>query len=531
MLTKDPARTIAVSLIFALPALCIPLAVAAAAPSPHLDQAAISRALSDHPDDTVLNFLSGLAYEGNTTNSSEARQLARVGYIMALRQDDGFWRAAYQLGLMALEDRDPRAAQRFLLMATTSAPAEMRVYRALARAAYCAGDIELAAAALARAEALHPAENEDDLLTVALVSAATGNAARVEATLSRLSQPLREGVENRLAAPREVLVQPQPAPAPSAGKTLLAESPMAVVDVIVIRRSESTGANTGINLLDTLSLQLGSNLINRNWAKTTDQIDQALSTSTISQTSGLQLTIPTVTYSLNLANARGNSSRIEARPTLLIHDGTEAKVFDGGTLTFATDGQFTSSSETREVGLALSVKPRFLSDDKVNLAVSVTLETFVPTAPVGTFRQAIQTAKSSTAVEADMQFGQTMLVSGGSSTTVTRGNSGTPLARDIPLLGKLFSARSKSRQDNELLVLLSLRRVPGQPALHEGDAEQQLTAGLRQRLFPQLKQAGPLALETRQMFYRLENPAHSDTEAYIAPMISKATLARLIDRD
>lgn len=526
---RNSTSTIAAALMFALPLVCVTTVAVAAEQSPHLNLAAISRELSDHPDDTVLNFLSGVAYEQTTTNSSEARQLARVGYLMALRQDDGFWRASYQLGLMALEDRDSQAAQRFLLMAATKAPGEARIYYALARAAYCAGDIDLAAAALARAEELHQSDSEDDRLTVALVSAATGNSTRLGTTLPQLSSPLREGVENRLAVPREAFIQQQPSP--PAGTSQLADSQMAVVDVIVIRRSESTGTNSGINLLDTLSLQLGGNLINRNWAKSTDQIDPTLSTSTISQTSSLELTIPTVTYSLNLANARGNSSRIEARPTLLIFDETEAKVFDGGTLTFATDGQLSSSSETREVGLSLSVKPKFLSNDKVNLAVTVTLETFVPSAPAGTFRQAIQTAKSSTVVAANVQFGQTMLVSGGSSTTVTRGSSKTPLASDIPLLGKLFSAKSKSRQDSELIVLLSLRRVPGQSVFNESDVEQRLTAGLRQKVFPNLKLADLLALETRQMFYRMENPARSATEAYIAPMLSKTTFARLIRRN
>lgn len=523
---KISASFIAGTFMFVLPAFCINSAATAGEKSLKLNIAAISRELSDHPDDPVLNFLSGLAYEATTANSSEARQLARVGYLMALRQDDGFWRAAYQLGLMALEDRDPRAAQRFLLMAAASAPSEVRIYRALARSAYCAGDIDLAAAALARAEELHPSENQDDLLTVALIAAAAGNSPKVETILPRLSLPLREGVKQRLAVPREVFTQQRPAL--SAGSSNAAEGQMAVVDVIVIRRNESTGSHTGINLIDTLSLQLGGNLINRNWAKSTDQIDPSLSTNSISQSSSLQLTIPTVTYSLNLANARGNSSRIEARPTLLIYDGIEAKVFDGGTLTFATDGQLNSSSETREVGLSLTVKPRFLSDEKVNLAVTVTLETFVPSTPVGTFRQAIQTVKSSTIVSADVQFGQTMLVSGGSSKTVTRGYSGTPLASDIPILGKLFSSKSKSRQDNELLVLLSLRRVPGRSVPNEGDTEQGLVAGLRQRVFPQLKSAEPLALETRQMFYRMENPARLDTEAYVVPIIGKATLKRLI---
>lgn len=500
-------------------------ALAAGVP-PRLHLAAISRELSDNPDDPFLNFVAGFAYEGSTTPSSEAREMAKIGYLTALRFDDGYWRAAYQLGLMALEDQDPLTAQRFLLVAATNARSEARVFSALARAAYCAGDIDLASAALDKARSLGATDSDDDLLTGALIASARGDNGLVELALPRLSPALQEALTNRLSSPRKLSAEAA-APAATQGASRLEGKRMAVVDAVIIRRNESGSTSSGLNLLDTLSLQFGGTLINRNWTKSTDRIDPSLSTNTISTDNNLQATIPAVTYSLNLANARGNTSRIEARPKLLVYDETEAKVFNGGTLTFATDGQLSSSSDTREVGLSLSVKPKFLSDDTVNLAVTVSLETFVPTNPAGTFRQAVQTEKSSTIVAADVRFGQTMLVSGGSSSTITRSRSKTPFVSNVPIIGRLFSTKSLTQQDNELLVLLSLRRVSGETTQRQSESEQKIMTALREQAFPKITNSTALTPETRKLFYRVENPAFARTSDYLSPIADRATLKRL----
>ena len=199
-------------------------------------------------------------------------------------------------------------------------------------------------------------------------------------------------------------------------------------------------------------------------------------------------------------------------------------MFDGGTLTFATDGDLSSSSETREVGLSLSVKPKFVGNDTVNLAVQTTMEDFVQSAAVGSFRQSVQTDKSSTKVAADLRFGQTMLISAGSSSMVLNGRSKTPILGDIPILGKLFSEKNKVDKTSELIVLLSLRRPPGQASSDDGSEELKLISVLRQRLFPSLDEISRRPFETRPMFYRIENPARVMDQSYISPVVSEATL-------
>lgn len=505
-----------------------------------LDHTAIAHALSERPDDAMLNFLIGLAYESTAASLTESRELARVGYIMALRQDGDLWQASFQLGLMALEDGDPFAAQRHLMTAALNAPAELRVFRTLARAAYCAGDIELAAAAIEKANALSADENADFLLvensvdyllTSALIAAAQNDKKGFELFAGRLPPKMRDAVTNRMADPRQVMpVEAAVAPVAATDGDQVGGKRMALVDVIIIRRDEDTSTSTGINLLDSLSIQLGGNLINHSWTRSRNPSNSALLINAFSANQSLTLSVPAVTFSLNLANAQGNNSRIEGRPTLLIYDEVPAKFFDGETLTFSTTGQLNSSAQTREVGLALSVKPKFLGDEVVNLTVTVTLETFLPIVTTGTFLESVQTTKSSTEVAADLRFGQTMLVSSGAMTQVTRSRSKTPFLADIPVLGKLFSTKFKDQKTNELLVLLSLRPVLGEAVQRGVNTERRFVDRLRTRLFPDLNESARLAPETRQMFYRIENPAHTGTESYIAPMIDPAALKELMVR-
>ena len=498
---------------------CSPPAAAEAART-GFDQALLTQELSRHPDDPSLNFLSGLAYENSATSSTEARELARVGYRMALRQDSGFWRASYQLGLMALEERNPFAAQRYLLAAAQTAPHERRVFSALARASYCAGDIATALAALARAGTLGQTASADEVLTAALLAADTNDKPAVDNLSAKLPSSQRDEVASRLAAPRARQEAPKP-PTAAGAKPAPSQQRMAVVDVVIIRRSEKSSQSSGINLLDALTLQFGSSLINSSWARSDNRIDPTQSTSIASSNSGVQLTIPTVTWSLNLANASGAASRIEARPTLLVHDGEEAKVFNGGSLTYATAGQLSSTSYTRDVGLSLSVKPKFTDEEHVTLGVSVVLENFVPAAPNGTFKEAVQTEKSATTVAADMRFGETLLVSSGASTTTNNNQSQTPVAGQIPILGKLFSSRVSAVQENTLLVLLTLRPVPGAAAALESADDSRQISALAHGVLGDFAEAVRLVPETRFSPYQLDNPAHVGVAEYLDPIVAQ----------
>jgi len=429
----------------------------------------LDNALMKDPNSVRLNFLSGLVYDMQSSSGSEGRQLARVGYLTSLRADPTFWPANYQLGLLAMEDGDMVSAEGYFIAAAFYAPSIPYLYYALARAAYCAGDVGNAGLALRKASSLAAPESEEELLTAALVSALQGDQGKAQEWLAQLkgrtNRPLDPYLSDRVAsllggANRVTPVGPAPvsaAPTPPAS----GRRKMATVDVVIIRRKEARLKTTGINLMDALSLQFGSTLINSERNRAVDRNAGAVLSDTVNTVNNVNLTVPAVTYSLNLANAAGNKSSIDAKPTLLVYDGQTSKVFSGGTLTYAASGQLNSQSFTKEVGLSLSVTPKFNNDDTVTLTIATGLETFINTAAAGTFREAVQTDKSSTEITADLRFGDTVIVSGGRYDNFQVGASATPVLGSVPIIGNLFRETSNSQDTNDLLVLLSLRRESG----------------------------------------------------------------------
>ncbi|MDR3527281.1 MAG: hypothetical protein P4L57_08355 [Rhizomicrobium sp.] len=433
----------------------------------HPDDAniAFNRALKVDPRDPLLNFLNGFAYESGAGGAGERQDLSRIGYRLALQFDPNFWPATLQLGNQALRSGDGAQAKQLFASAAMQAPERAAPFYGLAAASYSTADLATARAALERATSLEAPNTPDRLRITALVRAATGDAAGAHVMLASLSaahDPAAAFTASRidtlgrnyvqLAAASEAASPPPPPPAP----VLTSEAKrMANIDVIIIQRVEDTTDTRGVNLLSGLSMQFGSTLINVNAAKTTDLGAVTSDSKTISR--ALSLTVPAVTYSLNIANASDSFSRIQARPTLLAFDGQTSKFFNGDEITYTAGGTLSSTSYSKEVGLTLEVTPAFGAHDMVNLKVHTELSDFAPNS-ASTFKEALQITKTTTNVSAAMTYGQTLVVSGGTSTIESHSASGVPVLRDIPLVQNLFATASKNSREASLVVLLTLRR-------------------------------------------------------------------------
>jgi hypothetical protein len=498
----------------------------------------IDRSLMEDPYSVSLNFLSGLVYDSQSTSGSEGRQLARVGYLSALRADPTYWPANYQLGLLAMEDGDAVSAVRMFTAAAFYAQNQPTIFYAMARASYCAGDAANASVALARAVALKQPAEKEELVTAALVAAANGDRASAEQWLGKLGAQRIDAKDsylgNRVAqlldhpdiatpvAPKPAMEGSQPAgPAPaSTASNSARHRRMATVDVVIIRRKEAFQKSSGVNLMDALTLQFGSTLINSQRNALSDRISGTSISNQVTTLNSVNLTVPTVTYSLNIANAAGSQSSIESRPTLLVYNGQTSKIFSGGTLTYSTNGDLSSQSYTREVGTTLSVTPKFNdSDDTVTLTISIGLETFSTTDAAGTFKESVATDKASTDITAELRFGDTVIVSGGRFQNLETNRSMTPILGAVPLFGNLFKKRASVYQTNDLLVLLSLRRESG--GADTGSADERDTAALLAHNFWGKVGITPpdhstwLKREDHRPYYLLDNPGRSFSKAYM----------------
>lgn len=151
---------------------------------------------------------------------------------------------------------------------------------------------------------------------------------------------------------------------------------MGMVDLIILRRDEAKSVTSGINLLDALTLQFGSNLVNSNWRSSRDRISGALTSSTFYSGRELSVTVPSVTYSLNVANSSGGKSTVQAQQAVLIYDGETSSVQIGNTVTFAANGNLGATNlpkggstdlrlQETEERLALPRSPRVIAPKRL----------------------------------------------------------------------------------------------------------------------------------------------------------------------
>lgn len=480
----------------------------------------INSALKRLPLDPRLNYLAGLAYETSSVMGTDQREMARIGYMMALKGDPAFWPAHVQLGMMAMDDRDAVSAQEHLSAAAALNPDEPVIYYTLARAAYCAGDLTVATAAWNRAKQLREPLSVNELTTGAAIERQAGNIGAADLLVARIKQSAQPVPRMALhGAPMRTAVA---SPAGTGQQIVQSDEKMGMVDLIILRRDEQQVAASGINLLDALTLQFGANLVNSAWRTSRDRLTSTTTSSTLDTARDITVTVPSVSYSLNIANARGGKSTVQAQQAVLIYDGEKSNVQIGSTLTFNASGSLSSSSSTMQDGLTLNIGSKFVDQDRVKLTIDASLEDFVPGADVGSFSESVLKERTATSVTATLKFGETILISSGEQSSNSRANNETPLLGNLPVLGKLFGSRNKATSDVSVIVLLTLRPRGSFMLPHENTTESRNFEIMRKRLLDQLDTGGedpaPHRFRPDQGYlsYAIDNPARAGEKAYMA---------------
>ncbi len=161
-----------------------------------------------------------------------------------------------------------------------------------------------------------------------------------------------------------------------------------------------------------------------------------------------------------------------AEPNLLAINGKEASFVAGGEFPFpmvqpsATGNVITIAF--REFGIRIHFMPKVTPRGTIQLQVSPEVSSLDYSNSViiaGTTIPALSTRRVQTEVE--LESGQSFVIAGLMDNRMTETISKIPGLANIPLLGKLFTSRSKTRNNSELLVIVTpevVRPIPtGQP--------------------------------------------------------------------
>ncbi len=175
------------------------------------------------------------------------------------------------------------------------------------------------------------------------------------------------------------------------------------------------------------------------------------------------------------ALAQDNLARILAEPNLTVMSGQSASFLVGGQFPIPIEQQNNAISiEYKNFGVSLTFLPTVYSDGRINLHVA-------PEVSKLSNQNAVQIAAGSSTLvvpsltvsraetTVELGSGQTFAIAGLLQTEHTQGNSGIPVAGDIPVLGSLFRDNSFDKKETELVIVVTpfiVRPVNDPSAIH-----------------------------------------------------------------
>lgn len=195
-------------------------------------------------------------------------------------------------------------------------------------------------------------------------------------------------------------------------------------------------------------------------------------------------TIPDVDIALNALSSITDVQVISA-PKLLTLDNKSASLQFGDQVPIitqsatgvrdATDPTIVNSVQFRDTGIVLKVTPRISKGGTVFVDVNQEVSAAIPTTSSGIDSPTIQQRKISSTVA--VQDGDSIALGGMIRQSDTRSDSGVPVLKDIPLVGKMFSNTKNTGDRTELLIFLRPRIIRNAAAARE--VTDQLKRGLR----------------------------------------------------
>ncbi|MGB5076028.1 MAG: hypothetical protein WBO17_00930, partial [Sphingorhabdus sp.] len=352
-------------------------------------------------------------------------------------------------------------------------PNDQRLLGAVAATAYLSGDIALADVAASRAVQIAGAASPRSFQLASLAAMANGREEVAQGLLQKLelvdpgaASLLRERLAQlaQTNAVDDVQDQSQASDAPGA----LEPVPDQIsVDVAIVLSQNTQRERNGFNLLDGLQLQYGAN---RNSSRQFNEPSGGAGSSSYQRVITASISVPQLTYNLNLFNRGGQYYSVVARPQLTAYRGEESEFFIGRSLRVAVGGVNLGTLEQIDIGIELKVRPIEITSSGTRVRVE-TGRSFLTADPAGSFNEALTMFRQKVAATAEVRFGETLVLSGLSETVDDKTFSRTPILSDIPLLGNAFNERNRTQRKDSVIILLTPSRPMALPGRSWARAE------------------------------------------------------------
>lgn len=377
-----------------------------------------------NPLSAAAHYSTGMSFLLRKSATRGDLEMALSAFQTAARLAPDLWEPLAGAALAVFELGNAREAMNLMAQAIERRGSVGPLAVPFALLAYRAGEPELARSALAQADRTTNRESDRAGLDF-LDSAFAGTGWR--------PVPARQQAEG---------VQP-------AG-TQTENGQSVVIEAYLIREVRNSDGNRGLNLLDGLSVQFGGTLLNYNYDLSTSGAN--------TQTGGLSITAPAMTYSLNLASSSRSRVTLEASPLVLAREGRKSKFLEGGSVLIVPFSDDSDPIE-RDVGVSLEVTPQRVGATDVDLDVVLEMSNITgqSVADAGRGAGLLQTDKTSVEVSARVPYGKAIVV-GSVDSLARRSNDNRSVSR-MQLPG--FSRRGQSESRRDVLVVLTVRAPDG----------------------------------------------------------------------
>jgi type II secretory pathway component GspD/PulD (secretin) len=238
---------------------------------------------------------------------------------------------------------------------------------------------------------------------------------------------------------------------------------MLMVDVVLLSTQELMSTSKGINLLNALTLQLGSVAGNvAAYSRVISSSALGSAAATVSTNITRAVTVPALSYSLNIANANNSFNEVLARPTLAAIEGLPSEFFSGtnlsaGVVSTSQQGGTTIVPLDKRFGIKLAVTPTFLSQGRVQLKVDAQRTSLNASSENPRVAYQIEVGETTANANVVMNLGETLVLSGLSEKSSSSTRDGVPGLQDVPGLQYLFSSKKTNDLQRSVLILVTPR--------------------------------------------------------------------------
>ncbi len=197
--------------------------------------------------------------------------------------------------------------------------------------------------------------------------------------------------------------------------------------------------------------------------------------------------------------AKNNLLNVLSTPRLTARSGGSAQIQVGQDVPLITSQRAAESQsggntdilqsvDYRSTGVLLSIEPIVFGDNRVDLSITQEVSTAIPTTSSEISSPTI--SNRSVTTQLSLEDGATAVLGGLIQETTTRDETGTPILKDLPLVGNLFRNTSLSSTRTELIVLITAY------VIRDGQEKQAFTDELVNRFNLTAETAGDLSTYT-----------------------------------